>query len=197
LAKLQAGSQVNFDETMREFDTQHTEKRVESDMLHGIDALVFDIQDVGTRVYTYVATMAYAMQAAAAANIPFYVLDRPNPIGGALMEGPVLEYPRLSSFIGLYPVPCRHGMTVAELALYFNAEFIKPSANLVVVPCRGLSRESWFDELRCPNGCAPAFVPPSPNMPTLDTAIVYPGINCFACDFTSICFVFLCFCLLR
>jgi uncharacterized protein YbbC (DUF1343 family) len=131
--------------------------------------LVFDIQDVGTRVYTYVATMAYAMQAAAEAGIPFVVLDRPNPINGAAMEGPVLEYPGQSSFIGLYPVPLRHGLTTGELALLFNARFLPRRADLTVVAMEGWNRARWLDQTDCP------WVMPSPNMPTLDTAIVYPG----------------------
>jgi uncharacterized protein YbbC (DUF1343 family) len=110
---------TNIDAYMRTFDTQHTGKTVERGMIDAVEMLVFDIQDVGTRVYTYVATMAYAMQAAAQAGVPFVVLDRPNPISGVAMEGPVLEYPEFSSFIGLYPVPLRHGMTVGELARLF------------------------------------------------------------------------------
>src|SRR5215204_2742840 len=106
---------TNIDEYMRTYDTQHVGKTVEREMLQAVDVMVFDLQDVGTRIYTYVATMAYAMQAAAEAGIPFVVLDRPNPINGVTVEGPVLEYPEHSSFIGLYPVPLRHGMTAGEL----------------------------------------------------------------------------------
>jgi uncharacterized protein YbbC (DUF1343 family) len=102
---------TNIDAYMRAFDTQATGKTVERGQLQAVDVLVFDLQDIGTRVYTYIATMAYAMQAAAEAGIPFIVLDRPNPINGVAMEGPILEYPRHSSFIGLYPVPLRHGLT--------------------------------------------------------------------------------------
>lgn len=160
---------ADIDATMREFDTQHTGKTVEHGMLEGVDVLVFDLQDVGTRVYTYVATMAYAMQAAADAGIPFVVLDRPNPIGGVAMEGPILEYPRHSSFIGLYPVPLRHGMTTGELARLFNAAFLPRRVDLTVVPVEGWRRGEWFDDTRLP------WVAPSPNMPTLDTAAVYPG----------------------
>ena len=159
---------TNIDAYMRSYDTQHAGKTVEGAMLQAIDVMVFDIQDVGTRVYTYVATMAYAMQACAAAGIPFVVLDRPNPIGGVAMEGPILE-PAHSSFIGLYPVPLRHGMTAAELARLFNESFLPKRAELSVVPMEGWRRAAWFDETDFP------WVLPSPNMPTLDTATVYPG----------------------
>jgi uncharacterized protein YbbC (DUF1343 family) len=140
----------------------------------GIDAMVFDLQDVGTRVYTYIATMAYAMQACAEAGIPFIVLDRPNPIGGVVMEGPILEYPKHSSFIGLYPIPLRHGMTVGELARLFNEKFVladghHKKANLTVVPMENWHRGEWFDETSLP------WVAPSPNLPTLDSTAVYPG----------------------
>lgn len=160
---------VDIDATMREFDTQHTGKTVEHAMLRDVDALVFDLQDVGTRVYTYVATMAYAMQAAAEMGIPFIVLDRPNPLGGETMEGPILEYPRHSSFIGLYPVPLRHALTAGELARLFNAKFLARKCALTVVSMEGWRRGDWFDATGLP------WVPPSPNMPTLETASVYPG----------------------
>jgi uncharacterized protein YbbC (DUF1343 family) len=160
---------ADIDATMREFDTQHTGKTVDHAMLRGVEVLVFDLQDVGTRVYTYVATMAYAMQAAAESGIPLVVLDRPNPITGAFREGPVLEYPRYSSFIGLYPVPLRHGLTAGELARLFNARFLARPVDLTVVPVAGWRRGAWFDETGLP------WVIPSPNMPTVDTATVYPG----------------------
>jgi uncharacterized protein YbbC (DUF1343 family) len=160
---------TNIDDYMRSYDTQHTGKTVERDMLQSIEVMVFDLQDVGTRVYTYVATMAYAMQAAAETGIPFVVLDRPNPINGVAMEGPILEYPQHSSFIGLYPVPLRHAMTAGELARLFNERFLPRKAALTVVPMDGWRRAAWFDETDAP------WVMPSPNMPTLDTAIVYPG----------------------
>lgn len=160
---------TNIDAYMRSYDTQHTGKTVERDMLQSIEAMIFDLQDVGTRVYTYVATMAYAMQAAAEAGIPFIVLDRPNPINGLTMEGPVLEYPAHSSFIGLYPVPLRHGMTAGELAQLFNEQFLPRHAALTVVPVQGWRRAQWFSQTGAP------WVLPSPNMPTPDTAAVYPG----------------------
>ena len=137
-------------------------------MLAGVDALVFDIQPVGTRFYTYLYTMADAMRAAAKANIPFIVLDRPDPIGAVRVEGPVLE-PNYASFVGQYPIALRYGMTVGELARMFNDAFgIK--ARLTVVRMRGYRRSMYYDETGLP------FVMPSPNMPTIDTALVYPGM---------------------
>jgi uncharacterized protein YbbC (DUF1343 family) len=154
---------------MRKFDTQHAGKQVETGMMQSVDVMVFDLQDVGTRVYTYIATMAYAMQACADAGIPFVVLDIPNPVNGLTMEGPILEYPALSSFIGLYPIPLRHGMTVGELAQLFNAKFLKKKADLTVVPMENWTRDEWFDQTSLP------WVAPSPNLPTPASATVYPG----------------------
>lgn len=139
-----------------------------SDMLKGLDALVFDIQDVGARFYTYLSTMAYAMQAAAEHDLEFVVLDRPNPINGVAVEGPLVEEGH-ASFVGVYPIPIRHGMTVGELARYFNEAF-RIGARLTVVPMRGWVRRMWFDQTGLKT-----WVMPSPNMPTLDTATVYPG----------------------
>jgi uncharacterized protein YbbC (DUF1343 family) len=168
--KPEPGMLKNIDEFMRSFDTKEKGKVPEAAMVEGIDVMIFDIQDVGTRVYTYVATMAYAMQAAAENGIEFIVLDRPNPINGVDMEGPVLEFPEFSSFIGLFPIPERHGMTMGELAGLFNDKFLARKARLTVVPMEGWRREMWFDETALP------WVIPSPNMPTLDTATVYPGL---------------------
>ncbi len=139
-----------------------------AEWLDGIDALVFDIQDVGSRYYTYVYTMALAMKAAAQAGIAFYVLDRPNPIGGTQAEGNLVEE-RYRSFVGLFPLPNRHGMTMGELARYLDAEegF---GADLSVARCEGWRREQYW------GATGLTFVPPSPNMPTPDTALVYPGM---------------------
>ncbi|WNB93034.1 DUF1343 domain-containing protein [Bacillus sp. NEB1478] len=142
-------------------------KKPTPEMLEGIDVLVFDIQDVGTRFYTYIYTMAYAMEAAKENNIPFVVLDRPNPLGGTQVEGPVLD-PDYSSFVGMYPIPLRHGMTVGELAKLFNKEF-HIDADLEVVEMKGWKRSWTYEE----SGLD--WVLPSPNMPTKDTALVYPG----------------------
>ncbi|MGH7950695.1 MAG: exo-beta-N-acetylmuramidase NamZ family protein [Limisphaerales bacterium] len=164
---------TNIDEYMRSYDTQRTGKAPEAGALGGIDVMVYDLQDAGTRVYTFIATMAYAMQACANAGIPIIVLDRPNPIGGVTMEGPILQYPKYSSFIGLYPIPLRHGMTMGELAKLFNGKFFPAyghkKANLTVVPMENWHRDEWFDQTGLP------WVLPSPNLPTLDSATVYPG----------------------
>ena len=136
--------------------------------LQGLDALVFDIQDVGARYYTFVYTMALCMEAAAQAKIPFYVLDRPNPIGLQMVEGNRVREP-FKSFVGLYPLATRHGMTAGELAQYFNVEH-RIGCALTVIACEGLNRGMLWSELGLP------FVPPSPNMPTADTALVYPGM---------------------
>jgi uncharacterized protein YbbC (DUF1343 family) len=160
---------TNIDEYMRSYDTQHTGKSPVAGSLGGIDVMVFDLQDAGTRIYTFEATMAKTMEACAEAGIPFVVLDRPNPINGVAMEGPILEYPKYSSFIGLYPIPLRHGMTMGELAKLFNAKFLANKANLTVVPMENWTRDEWFDQIGLP------WVMPSPNLPTLDSATVYPG----------------------
>ncbi len=141
------------------------------EMLAGLDVLLFDIQDIGARYYTYVSTMALAMSAAAEQDLPFVVLDRPNPIGGVRVQGNVLE-PEHASFVGLYPVAMRHGMTVGELARLFNSEY-GIGAQLHVVPAAGWRRGDWFDETGLP------WVPPSPNMPSLESATHYPGTCLF------------------
>jgi len=163
------GMLKNIDEYMRSFDIQETGKIPEKGMIEDVEVMIFDIQDVGTRVYTYIATMAYAMEACAEQGIEFIVLDRPNPITGTIIEGAVLQYPEFSSFVGLYPIPQRHGLTVGELAILFNERFLKKKARLTVVPMEGWRRDMWFDQTGLP------WVMPSPNMPTLETAVVYPG----------------------
>jgi uncharacterized protein YbbC (DUF1343 family) len=167
--KPPADMMTNIDEYMREFDSSHAGKTPRAEMLQAVDAMVFDLQDVGTRVYTYVATMAYAMQACAESGIEFFVLDRPNPINGVAMEGAILEFPKHSSFVGLYPIPLRHGMTAGELAQLFNKKFLPKKVKLAVVPMENWTRDLWFDETFLP------WVMPSPNLPTLDAATVYPG----------------------
>jgi uncharacterized protein YbbC (DUF1343 family) len=140
-------------------------------MLAGLDALVIDLQDVGTRIYTYIYTMAGCLRAAAAQGLPVVVCDRPNPIGGDVVEGPVLD-PAFASFVGQYPIPMRHGMTIGELARLFNEHWgIK--AKLEVVAMQAWSRGQYFDETGL------TWVLPSPNLPTLDSAIVYPGTVLF------------------
>jgi uncharacterized protein YbbC (DUF1343 family) len=137
-------------------------------MLTGIDALVFDIQDIGVRFYTYVSTMGYAMEAAAKARIPIYVLDRPNPITGTQVEGPILDRDKLS-FVGYFPLPLRHGMTIGELANMFNQEN-RIAATLTVVRMKGWQRGDWFDSTNLP------WINPSPNIRSLNAALLYPGL---------------------
>lgn len=136
-------------------------------MLSDIDALVFDLQDVGTRVYTFIYTMANAMKACARYGKKFFVLDRPNPINGTDVEGNILELGH-ESFVGMFPIPMRHGMTVGELAQMFNKDF-ELRCELEVVTMDGWTREDYADETDCP------WVMPSPNMPTVETAVVFPG----------------------
>ncbi len=137
-------------------------------MLAGIDALVFDLQDVGARFYTYLTTMAYAMEAAAGNRIDFFVLDRPDPIGAADVQGPILE-PKLESFTGYFPLPVRYGMTIAELARMFNAEK-HIGARLHVIPMRGYRRADWYDETGL------RWIDPSPNLRSLTATALYPGV---------------------
>jgi len=147
---------------------QEDRRRPTPEMLQGLDALVFDIQDIGARFYTYVTTMAYAMEEAAGAGVPFYVLDRPNPVNGVAVEGPILSRDRLS-FIGYFPLPLRHGMTAGELARLFNEEN-KIGARLEVVRMEGWQRGDWFDATGQP------WVNPSPNMRNFWEALLYPGV---------------------
>ena len=142
-----------------------------SDMLKGVDVLVFDMQDVGARYYTYVSTMALAMEAAGEHNVPFLVLDRPNPIRGDVVQGNILN-PSYKTFVGMYEVPIRHGMTPGELArMYVGAFGI--SVDLTVVPVEGWKRDMTFDDTNLP------WVPPSPNMPNIASALAYPGTCLF------------------
>ncbi len=147
---------------------QGDRRRPTPQMFAGLDAVVFDIQDIGARFYTYTTTMAYAMEEAAKAGLPFYVLDRPNPITGLRPEGPVLD-DGLRSFIGYYPMPVRHAMTSGELARMYNAE-LGIGAELHVVAMEGWRRSMWFDQTGLP------WVDPSPNIRTLNQALLYPGV---------------------
>ncbi|OCA86831.1 MULTISPECIES: exo-beta-N-acetylmuramidase NamZ domain-containing protein [unclassified Bacillus (in: firmicutes)] len=168
----QAGSYVDFyiDETtgLPVYSLYGKTRKPTPEMLKDIDVLVFDIQDVGARFYTYIYTMALAMEAAKEQGIPFIVLDRPNPLGGLKVEGPILEAPEYASFIGQYEIPLRHGMTVGELAKLFNKEF-GIGADLTVVKMKNWKRHMNYEDTGL------EWVLPSPNMPTLDTAYVYPG----------------------
>ena len=145
-----------------------TEDRGPADsMLVNVDALVYDLQEVGGRTWTYVSTMALSMQAAKRKGIPFVVLDRPNPIGGEIVEGAPLD-PQFKSFVGMYPIPARHGMTVGELATLFNTRF-GIGANLIVVKAANWKRSQWFEDTGL------RWVNPSPNLRSPNALKNYPG----------------------
>ncbi len=142
-----------------------------AEMLSGLDALVIDLQDIGARIYTFVYTMANCLRAAKRHGVTVIVCDRPNPIGGVEVEGPTLEH-GFESFVGQFPIPMRHGMTIAELARLFNEHF-GIGADLEVVTMDGWSRAQYWDDTGLP------WVMPSPNVPTDDTVVVYPGTVLF------------------
>jgi uncharacterized protein YbbC (DUF1343 family) len=142
-----------------------------AEMLRHVDVMVIDLQDIGARIYTYIYTMANCMRACAKHGVDIIVCDRPNPIGGVDVEGPMLV-PGNESFVGQFPIPMRHGMTIGELARFFNDHFAI-NAPLEVIDMHGWSRPMYFDQTGLP------FVMPSPNIPTLDSAIVYPGTVLF------------------
>ena len=139
-------------------------------MLADVELMLFDIQDVGARFYTYLYTMSLSMAACAQAGIPFLVLDRPNPIGGQAVAGNCLD-PAFASFVGQYPIPVRYGLTIGELARLFNEEY-GIGADLHIVPMEGWQRSFYWEDTGLP------WVPPSPNMPSPETAVIYPG-TCF------------------
>ena len=142
-----------------------------AEMLKGLDALVVDLQDVGSRIYTFVYTMANCLRAGKKHGVPVIVCDRPNPIGGTSIDGPML-LAGFESFVGQFPIPLRHGMTIGELARFFN-DACGLGADLTVVPMDNWKRSMHYDETGLP------WVMPSPNMPTLETAVVYPGTVLF------------------
>ena len=142
-----------------------------AEMLKDVDVLVVDLQDVGSRIYTFIYTMANCLRAGKKHGLPVIVCDRPNPIGGAKIGGPMLVA-GFESYVGQFPIPLRHGMTIGELARFFN-EACDIGADLTIVPMQHWKRKMHFDETGLP------WVMPSPNMPTLDTAVVYPGAVLF------------------
>lgn len=148
----------------------HT-RRPETEMLDDIDVLVIDMQDVGSRYYTFIWTMDLCMQICHEMKKGIVILDRPNPIGGHIMEGPVLDAD-YASFVGIRPLPVRHGMTIGEIANYLKGRFYT-SLDLCIIRMKDWQRKMWFDDTKLP------WVMPSPNMPTLDTALVYPGMCLF------------------
>ena len=143
--------------------------RPTDEMLQGIDALVFDVQDAGVRFYTYTTTMAYCMEEAAKRKISFFVLDRPNPLNGDIVEGPLLDAEK-TSFVGYYPLPVRYGLTIGELAQFYNAEN-HINADLHVIPMRNWHRNYFFESTGL------KWIPPSPNLRTLKGSLLYPGLE--------------------
>jgi uncharacterized protein YbbC (DUF1343 family) len=139
------------------------------EMLDGVDTLVFDIQDCGARYYTYISTLTLCMESSKEYGVKLMVLDRPNPINGSTVEGNILEE-AYKSFIGLHRIPIRHGLTIGEAASLINTEI---GCNLDIIPVKGWKRKQWYDETGLP------WVQPSPNLPSLDTATVYPGTCLF------------------
>ncbi|MBI4446969.1 MAG: DUF1343 domain-containing protein [Acidobacteria bacterium] len=152
----------------RTFSLYGETRRPTPEMLKDVDILIYDIQETGTRFYSYISTLFESLKAAAEKGIPLIVLDRPNPLRGDRVEGPVLEE-SWRSFVGIFPMPIRYGMTPGELASFFNSE-AKIGCDLTIVPMKGWRRSQWYDETGL------TWVLPSPNMPTLDTATVYPGM---------------------
>jgi len=164
---IESGHQRDPETGLMVYSLYGESRRPDRAMYEQVDVLLIDIVDVGTRVYTFLYTMAYCLELAAELGRKVVVLDRPNPVGGEMVEGNVLE-PEWSSFVGLYPLPMRHGMTFGELALYINSEFAL-GADLEIVPMLGWERRMLFRDTGFP------WVFPSPNMPTPETALVYPG----------------------
>ena len=168
-----AGEKVNYSESDEELSPLYSlygpTRKPTKEMLESIDLLLYDIQDIGARFYTYISTMGLIMEAAAESGIPCLILDRPNPLTGKLITGPILDL-EVSSFVGLYPIPSVYGLTPGELALMISDQsWIEAVPSIEVVPLTGWSRDMWYDETGLP------WVPPSPNIPNLETAIVYPG----------------------
>jgi len=143
--------------------------RPTDEMLQGIDALVFDVQDAGVRFYTYTTTMGYCMEEAAKRGIPFYVLDRPNPINGEIVEGPMLDADK-TGFVAYFPLPVRYGLTIGELAQLFNAEN-RIHCDLHVIPMKNWHRNYFYESTSI------RWIPPSPNLRTLKGSILYPGLE--------------------
>ncbi|HDI74715.1 MAG TPA: DUF1343 domain-containing protein, partial [Thermoprotei archaeon] len=137
------------------------------DIVSSLDCLIYDIQDIGVRCYTYISTLYYCIKSAGKTSTPIYVLDRPNPLTGSTIEGPLVKEEYIS-FIGIAPIPMRYGLTAGELAEYFNTKY-SLGAEVHVYPLEGWKREMWFDETGL------YWIPPSPNIPTLTTALIYVG----------------------
>ena len=169
-----AGEKVNYDgqiKTLPKVVSLYGKNRKPTDIqLEGLDIIIYDIQDIGARFYTYISTLGLVMESAAKSNIKVLVLDRPNPLTGNKIEGPTLDL-KYQTFVGYYPIPTRYGLTVGELALMINNEkWIEYQPELEIVKMRGWTKDLWYDETKLP------WTKPSPNIPDLNTAIIYPGM---------------------
>jgi len=164
---IESGHGIDPDTDLPVFSLYGDDRRPTAAMLEHLDVLFIDLVDVGTRVYTFMSTMAFCLEEAARLQKRVVILDRPNPISGAIVEGNILASD-CRSFVGMYPIPMRHGMTMAELALYFNSQLTNP-ADLTVIPMAGWDRQQLYPETKLP------WIYPSPNMPSFLTAAVYPG----------------------
>ncbi len=169
-----AGEKVNYDgqvKTLPNVISLYGKNRKPTNIqLEGIDIIIYDIQDIGTRFYTYISTLGLVMDSAAKSDIKVLVLDRPNPITGNIIEGPTLDL-KYQTFVGFYPIPTRYGLTIGELALMINNEkWIEHQPELEIVKMEGWTKDLWYDETKLP------WSKPSPNIPDLNTAIIYPGM---------------------
>jgi len=168
---VEAGTEVKDSqlEGIKIYSLYEENKKPTPEQTRGIDAFVYDIQDVGARFYTYITTLKYVLEAAAEAQIPVYVLDRPNPAGGLIIEGPLLR-PEYESFIGALPIPVRYSLTPGELAMMMKGEgWVPRKFDLQVIKMKNWRRDYFWEDTGLP------WIPPSPNMPTPETAIMYPG----------------------
>ncbi len=169
-----AGEKVSYDGVEIKLPTVYSlygkTRKPTAEMLTGIDIILYDIQDIGARFYTYITTLGLVMEAAGELGIPILVLDRPNPISGDRISGPILDISH-QSFVGYYPIPIQYGMTIGELALCINhSDWVQSHPSLTVLKMENWERDMWYDETTLP------WIPPSPNIPDLNTAIVYPGM---------------------
>jgi uncharacterized protein YbbC (DUF1343 family) len=175
--KTPAGKDVNnstLNDSIKVYSLYGSTKKPTKEMLKNVDVLIYDIQDLGTRFYTYISTLFYVLQAVAENNIPVYVLDRPDPLNGITIDGPVLKEDQ-KSFVGIAPLPIQYGMTPGELALYFSGEGLLGKdlkASIKIVKIKNWKRNSYFDDYYS------KWTKTSPNIPDFETALVYPG-TCF------------------
>ena len=169
-----AGEKVSYDgqiKTLPKVISLYGKNRKPTNIqLKDVDIIIYDIQDIGARFYTYISTLGLVMESAAKSNIKVLVLDRPNPITGNIIEGPTLDL-KYQTFVGYYPIPTRYGLTVGELALMINNEkWIEYQPELEIIKMKGWTKDLWYDETKLP------WIKPSPNIPDLNTAIIYPGM---------------------